>query len=60
MYVGNGETFCIGRGSEKYTVDICTGAVTACTELYGRNASLIELPEDWDELWDAVVAALDK
>lgn len=53
-----GEERCIAVDTAEYVVNPDTLTVTACTELFGGNASQITLPYNETELWDYVVKHL--
>lgn len=50
-----GEEICVAVSSSKKRVDPDTFEMSACTELFGKRASLISLPENDTETWDYVL-----
>ena len=55
-----GNSRCIAIGTGDKTVNLRTGLVTACEELYGPDSSLIELPESDRDRWTYVTELLDR
>ena len=56
--VYNGEDRCIFVSTESVKVDQETERVTACSDLFGENATLLSLPESDTQLWQHVLTFL--